>query len=228
MNTGFPAGESTKKVIGLAPHHRASQQSFPCPMPPAVHDTLGRHRHQFKDQNAAVRSPWTRGHPLVPFEFFPIGYRVVAGRLQDGTGHTSERADVHARMDGSMHLCMNVCMYVSICLSMHVACRGGTTASEHRTVGRQRGAFFSKNRLKIERHQFCSCARKHSRARILVDTFFTQIFLGTRYFVVANPAVTDDWPTRVESKKRVGVSYFFFVSALRTNPCSSTRVGDID
>ena len=90
------------------------------------------------------------------------------------------------------------------------------------------GAFFSKNRLKIERHQFCSCARKHSRARILVDTFFTQIFLGTRYFVVANPAVTDDWPTRVESKKRVGVSYFFFVSALRTNPCSSTRVGDID
>lgn len=119
MNTGFPAGESTKKVIGLAPHHRASQQSFPCPMPPAVHDTLGRHRHQFKDQNAAVRSPWTRGHPLVPFEFFPIGYRVVAGRLQDGTGHTSERADVHARMDGSMHLCMNVCMYVCIYLSIY-------------------------------------------------------------------------------------------------------------
>lgn len=227
MNTGFPAGESTKKVIGLAPHHRASQQSFPCPMPPAVHDTLGRHRHQFKDQNAAVRSPWTRGHPLVPFEFFPIGYRVVAGRLQDGTGHTSERADVHARMDGSMHLCMNVCMYLSVYLCTWRAEVVRPRASTVLSVDRG-GAFFSKNRLKIERHQFCSCARKHSRARILVDTFFTQIFLGTRYFVVANPAVTDDWPTRVESKKRVGVSYFFFVSALRTNPCSSTRVGDID
>ena len=225
MNTGFPAGESTKKVIGLAPHHRVSQQSFPCPMPPAVHETLGRHRHQFKDQNAAVRSPWTRGHPLVPFEFFPVGYRVVAGRLQDATGHTSERADVHARMDGSMHLCMNVCMYLSVYLCTW---RAEVVRPRASTVLSTEGAFFSKNRLKIERHQFCSCARKHSRARILVDTFFTQIFLGTRYFVVANPAVTDDWPTRVESKKRVGVSYFFFVSALRTNPCSSTRVGDID